>query len=213
MSRYEDNRAVPPDLNDLYDQLNAELFGGTLPKVHCAYYPGLTPMGRVHYNGRREGRWGTRQWHNVAITHIDVRPGLTSRAVRKTMTHEMCHVYELRTFGRGGHDRNFWDIMARCGYPKDHRFIDQQLGEGDYYTGKADSKERKQVKAKAIREAGVGPGSRVSTPWGAATVKSVTPGKGRRLTRLVVDFDVAVPTRGTFVKYGVPLKANMCTPM
>ncbi len=214
MSHYEDTRPLPATLDELYDQLNAELFGGTLPKIPCNYVTDMRSHGRIRYRGTKTGNWGSRQWHNVVLTDISLLPGMTVRAVRKTMVHEMCHAWELVFLGRGGHDTNWWDAMTRCGYPKDHTFRDAiGPGETDYYSGKQKVKQEKQANTQALRSVGISSGDRVTTPWGQATVKAMTPGKGWKKTRLTLDFDVPIRGRNGPIQFGVIIFADRCKPV
>lgn len=115
-----------PNLPKMYARLNKELFAGALPSdLPVVWNHRLKrSMGRAHY--RTEGRsWMSRK---LIPTKIDIKVNYASeRALRKTMVHEMCHVYEFIKNGKGGHNAFFWKVMADCGYPKGHTFD----GDGD----------------------------------------------------------------------------------
>jgi hypothetical protein len=77
------------DLNALFDELNRELFDGTLPKH------------RVH---RCESRAGERGFIDEQARTIWI---CTTHASRETLLHEMCHI------GTPGHGRRFRNKLRR----------------------------------------------------------------------------------------------------
>lgn len=212
-SHYEDSRPIPESAQDLFQQLNQELFGGELPDIPCSWNDRLSTLGVIHYRGIKVGRWGDRMWHDVSNFWIELRKGRSARAVRKTLCHEMCHAWELLNFGRGGHDPNFWRKMVLCGYPKDHAFHDELNEEGDYYSGKERLRQQRKSRRASV-EAEVTVGGRVATPWGGATVVAIEPGRGNRITRLTIRPDpLTAAMLSRPVGALVIVKATQCSPV
>ena len=103
-----------PNLMRLYQQLNAQYFDGQLPMLPCVYNSRLrTAMGRTLLE--RKGR--RRSWTPVLI---DISARLESAHLRKTMVHEMCHVWCCIHHEDTGHSELFWQKMSKCGYPIGH---------------------------------------------------------------------------------------------
>lgn len=63
----------------------------------------------------RKGR--RRSWTPVLI---DISARLESAHLRKTMVHEMCHVWCCIHHEDTGHSELFWQKMSKCGYPIGH---------------------------------------------------------------------------------------------
>ena len=104
------------DLNIMYDSLNKELFEGTLPKIPCIFNHRLTrSMGRTHMS--RKG--SKKKW---VPTKIDIKVGLSSEHLHKTMVHELCHVWAIHVHQSTAHSTVFWQKMLECGYPDGHTF-------------------------------------------------------------------------------------------
>ena len=113
---------------EVYHQLNAELFGDTLPDIP------------VYYNGRLRRVLGKAFYRrdndkNLIATGIEIRTKhrWTDRFFRKVITHEMCHVYAFTFHNEEGHKRNFWSKMKELGYPKTHDWDDSRPWERDVY--------------------------------------------------------------------------------
>ena len=103
-----------PELTNMYQMLNHQLFEGSLPEVPCLWNGRLRrTLGRtfVHRNSRRS------KWR---VTKIDIQSGLSDEVLHKTMVHEMCHVWCCIHHQQMGHTRVFWEKMAECGYPDGH---------------------------------------------------------------------------------------------
>lgn len=210
MSHHQDVRPVPTSAQDLFRQLNQELFGGSLPDIPCNWNSQMKHFGIIRYRGIKVGTWGDRMWHDVHSIRIDIVPGRSARATRKTMCHEMCHAWELLTFGRGGHDPNFWRKMEGCGYPRNHTFIDELPNEADYYSGKEKLRQQRKVRRKDVEDRAQ-VGCHVATPWGGATVTGIEPGKGNRITRLTILPDpLTAAMLGRPVGKQVVVKATVC---
>ena len=65
---------------------------------------------------------------------IDLRhPMVSTRLLRKTMVHEMCHLWVYLEHRERGHGPLFWKKMAECGYPDGHQFPDAKPDEIDRY--------------------------------------------------------------------------------
>jgi hypothetical protein len=103
------------DLNELYAQLNEELFGGVLPVIPCLLNGRLRKtLGRCHLRYCRKG-------DNWSVLKIDIQKALDPTVLRKTMVHEMCHAWAVLTHQERGHGPFFWLMMSACGYPDGHR--------------------------------------------------------------------------------------------
>ena len=128
---------VPDDLKALYLQLNAELFDGVLPCDLPVLWSSTLNKGRrktrchgkAYYRHTGTGARGHRQ--NCVPVKIEIALGMSGRQTRKTLVHEMCHIFCFQEFGEVGHGKQFWHKMRKCGYPKGHIFPNQQPGEGD----------------------------------------------------------------------------------
>ena len=131
----EDDRPIL-DLMVAYLEYNEKHFGGELPKdLQVIYNPRLRRIyGRccIKHSGKTGGKVGTRQGCSVAS--IDIKPGLTNRATRKTLVHEMCHAYAALKWGEVGHGPNFWLVMKKCGYHKGHDFANPKDRERDKWS-------------------------------------------------------------------------------
>ena len=103
-----------PILMNLYHQLNVQYFEGELPLLPCLYNRRLrTTMGRTLFE--RKGL--RRRWSPVMI---DVSSRLETAHLRKTMVHEMCHVWCSIHHQDISHSDIFWQKMSACGYPLGH---------------------------------------------------------------------------------------------
>ena len=131
----EDDRPIP-DLMQAYLEYNARFFGSVLPEdLRVVYNPRLRRIyGRcsIKHSGKSGGKPGTRQGCSVAS--IDIKPGLTDRATRKTLVHEMCHAYVALKWGEVGHGPNFWQLMKKCGYHRGHDFANPAKRERDKWS-------------------------------------------------------------------------------
>jgi len=132
-----DDRPVPSDIKSLYLELNNELFEGTLPVDLPVVFSATLNKGRrstrcygkAYYAASAFGKKGHRL--NCRPTKIEIAVGMTNRATRKTLVHEMCHAFCYKEFGEVGHGKQFWLKMRKCGYPKGHFFPNEQEGERD----------------------------------------------------------------------------------
>lgn len=105
-----------PDLNQMYDDLNLQLFDGELPKVQCVWNGRLTrSLGRTKYKRQNKSS----KWE---VFLIDIQFGLTDQHLHKTMVHEMCHVWAIHFYQDTRHSVRFWKQMNACGYPDGHTF-------------------------------------------------------------------------------------------
>lgn len=103
-----------PTLMTLYQQLNTQYFAAQLPSLPCVYNGRLrTAMGRTLLE--RKGR--RRRWTPVMI---DISSRLEEAHLRKTMVHEMCHVWCCIHHEDISHSEIFWQKMRDCGYPIGH---------------------------------------------------------------------------------------------
>ena len=131
----EDDRPVV-DLMEAYLEYNTSLFNDELPKdLQVIYNPRLRRIyGRcsIKHSGKTGGKPGTRQGCSVAS--INIKPGLTHRATRKTLVHEMCHAYAALKWGEVGHGPNFWQTMKKCGYHRGHDFANPGDRESDKWS-------------------------------------------------------------------------------
>ena len=108
------------EIQSYFEQLNADLFENKLPRVQCM------ENGRLR---KTFGRCHLKYCHQKKLwmaTKIDIRKGLTPEEMRKTMVHEMCHVWAVHFFQERGHGRQFWKQMKACGYPDGHRLFSGQ---------------------------------------------------------------------------------------
>ena len=133
---YEDNRPIPPILDVLYMDLNKELFDDELPEdLPIVVNPRLNrSFGRAVCTSEGKGkRRGTRK--NVKPVRIEISGThtFTNRHMRKTMTHEMCHIWAFIKFGEVGHGQMFWKKMRELKYPEGHVFENQLSSERDKY--------------------------------------------------------------------------------
>jgi hypothetical protein len=102
-------------VQQLYEQLNQELFEGNLPDIPCVENGRLKKtFGRCHMSFlRSQKKWEPKK--------IDIQKGLSSEQLRKTIVHEMCHAWASINYGETGHGKYFWHKMKECGYPDGHR--------------------------------------------------------------------------------------------
>ena len=131
----EDARPLE-SLEDMYDEYNHELFDGVLPTDLPVHWnaklrrsfgrAAMTSTGRGKQRGTRTG---------VKLVRIEIKPGLTARRTRKTLVHEMCHMWAAPTHGEVGHGPHFWQKMKKCGYPKGHFFANAKARETDKWAG------------------------------------------------------------------------------
>ena len=132
---YEDVRPIT-DLQYAYDEMNAELFGNELPDIPVEWNPRLrrcfakakcTSLGK----GKRRG---TRKNVRAIGIEVSANHAFTPRQLRKTLVHEMCHVWCFVKWGEVGHGPMFWKKMAEVKYPKGHVFHNQLDSERDVYS-------------------------------------------------------------------------------
>jgi len=132
-----DERPVPSDIKQLYLELNEELFDCVLPDtlpvlLSVKLNKGRsksTCYGKAYYEASGVSKKGHRS--NCRPIKIEIALGMTDRMTRKTLVHEMCHVFCFQEFGEVGHGKQFWMKMRKCGYPKGHIFPNEQSGERD----------------------------------------------------------------------------------
>ena len=126
-----DSRPVN-DLKDVYLKLNSELFDGCLPEdLEVIYSLTLNKgrsksivYGKCYYSSTGISKRGHRK--NCTAIKIEIKPGMTASETRKTLVHEMCHVFCFNRFGEVGHGRQFWIKMKKCGYPRGHELPSQR---------------------------------------------------------------------------------------
>ena len=131
LTPHEDSRPLE-SLEDMYDEYNHSLFGGALPEDLPVYWnPKLRrAYGKAFYTHAGKGKKrGTRT--NCKPHKIQIKPGLTDRMTRKTLVHEMCHIWAFQTHGEVGHGPHFWSMMGKCGYRRGHFFANQLERETD----------------------------------------------------------------------------------
>jgi hypothetical protein len=123
-------RKALPNLPAMYKKLNREYFGGELPIIPVTWNPRLKRcLGRAFYTRKYPEPYSACRDIKLIPTKIDIMVNYPSaRALRKTMVHEMCHVWEFIMNGDGGHNRFFWAKMKECGYPKGHSFPGDDAG-------------------------------------------------------------------------------------
>ena len=127
----EDNRPVGL-IDQLYLNLNDELFSSSLPKDIVVKYNGRLRrcLGKAFY------RWDD-FGHGPVMTPIRIeirrKHRWTNRFLRKVMIHEMCHIWAYQTYNEEGHGRQFWGKMKTLGYPKTHDWDDSKSYERDIY--------------------------------------------------------------------------------
>lgn len=130
-------------LEELYVELNEELFENSLPPVeqvklkYCTYEEAKDYLGLFECVKIFSPRPKMKEGSGV----ISIRQGMTSRQTRKTMVHEMCHLATMIRFFSMNHCENFWRLMKSVGYDKSHRFIDQLDCEQDIFSQKNENKE------------------------------------------------------------------------
>ena len=106
------------NLINLYHDLNKEFFGHSLPTITVVWNSRLKrALVRCHYLLSYSS-------FKLVAFKIDIQTGLTGESLRKTMVHEMCHVWAVNFFQEKGHGKQFWKKMAECGYPDGHRVED-----------------------------------------------------------------------------------------
>ena len=122
------NTQPTSDLNQMYDQLNTQLFEGKLPKIPCVWNGRLTKsLGRTKYKRKnKSAKW--------KVFMIDIQRGITDQHLHKTMVHEMCHVWAYHFHNEGGHGKKFWGKMCELGYPKTHCWDDALSCEKDIWS-------------------------------------------------------------------------------
>ena len=132
-----DERPIPSDIKQLYLDLNEELFDGILPVSLPVIFSAKLNKGRrksvcygkAYYTSSGVSKKGHRE--NCKPTLIEIAIGMSDRQTRKTLVHEMCHVFCFQEYGEVGHGKQFWFKMRKCGYPKGHIFPNEQEGEKD----------------------------------------------------------------------------------
>ena len=132
-----DDRPVPADIKQLYLEFNRELFDCVLPEDLTVVFSESLNKGRrktrcygkAYYSSRGIAKRGHRK--ACKPVKIEIATGLSDRMTRKTLVHEMCHVFCFQEYGEVGHGKQFWMKMRKCGYPKGHIFPNEQKGERD----------------------------------------------------------------------------------
>ncbi len=109
-----------PELINLYHKLNQDLFDGALPDIPCIWNTRLRRSFGRTFVQRKSKRM---KW---SVSKIDLQSGLTGEVLRKTMVHEMCHVWCCIHHQQMGHTKDFWKKMADCGYPDGHKISDSE---------------------------------------------------------------------------------------
>jgi len=124
----EDKRPVS-GLRSCYQQLNDELFDGSLPSdLQVTYNARLRRMlGKAFYRSECDG--------NMIPIRIEIqrKHRWTNRFLRKVLIHEMCHIWAYQVHNEDGHGRMFWSKMKELGYPKTHDWDDSEHYERDIY--------------------------------------------------------------------------------
>jgi len=107
---FEDNMV---NLNELFDDINAEHFEGKISKIPCHWNKRMTTTaGRVFYKMNP-----FKGAHNP--THIELsyklfkNNNMDLKKITRTMQHEMTHAYLIEHFGERGHTKRFQSIMTR----------------------------------------------------------------------------------------------------
>jgi hypothetical protein len=127
-------------LEDLYHELNVELFGGGLHRVHEVKLQWVDPKKARGFLGRIHMKWSSSRPLRGSVL-IQVRTGMTPRHTRKVMAHEMAHLAAAMEDGSLKHNGTFWSWMERIGYGKHHRFEGETAGERDLYTDKSEKRQ------------------------------------------------------------------------
>jgi predicted SprT family Zn-dependent metalloprotease len=124
-----DDRPIPADIKKLYEEINRESFGSTLPDLPVLWASGevTNVLGMAYYRQTPNGL--------VFPTRIEIGSeyAWTPRFLRKVMTHEMCHVWCYEEFNELDHTPNFWRKMTELGYPPSHVFPNSAAPEFDHY--------------------------------------------------------------------------------
>ena len=115
-----------PNLEKMYSEYNADLFGGALPVLPVSWNARLRKsLGRCRFKRVKAG---------YTPVGIDIQyPYASERQLRKTLVHEMCHVWACLEKGETAHGPWFWLKMEACGYPDGHRFPNAGSFEIDAY--------------------------------------------------------------------------------
>ena len=124
----EDKRPIS-SVKALYNELNQELFGGSLPKIEVKMNGRLKKtLGKAFYTIETGGR--------LCPKSIEIKKDhhWTPRFLRKVMTHEMCHVWSYQNHNEDGHGQMFWSKMKELGYPKTHTWPDALSFEKDIWS-------------------------------------------------------------------------------
>jgi hypothetical protein len=163
MKHRNDNRPWT-DLKDLYTEINAELFGSSLPPAEELGIYLRSKAEMKDHLGNIQMAWS----RNVGETRhrpirwsicIKIQDGLSNRQTRKTMAHEMAHLAAAMEDGTLKHNTTFWRIMERIGYGKHHRFPDAGPMEEDVFTAASEKRQaawhwRKQPRLSAVKVSG-----------------------------------------------------------
>ena len=124
----EDNRPVS-SVKALYNELNNELFDGTLPKIKIVMNGRLRKhLGKAFFTVNGDG--------SLNPTRIEIKKNhkWSSRFLRKVMIHEMCHIWAYHFHNESGHGKKFWAKMKELGYPKTHCWDDALACEKDIWS-------------------------------------------------------------------------------
>ena len=99
-------------IQEQYQRFNQECFAGQLPDIPCSVNSRLRKtLGRCRF--QRKGR-------RIVPIAIEIKKGLSDGVLRKTLLHEMSHVWAMVFHKETGHGAWFWMKMTALGYPKGH---------------------------------------------------------------------------------------------
>jgi len=125
----EDVRPVY-SIKNLYRELNEELFNDELPRALEVKMNGRLRkyLGKAYYSYGSDGE--------LVPLRIEIKKNhrWTSRFLRKTMTHEMCHIWAYQFHNESKHGQKFWRKMKDLGYPKTHCWDNAKSFEKDIYS-------------------------------------------------------------------------------
>lgn len=110
INEYDENQNILEtaiDLNEEYNKLNQQLFGGKLPEVPLKFGPTKRSYGRVVGTVNRMTR-------EVKVSFLEISEfyKMTYRQFKNILAHEMIHVYQMAVMQeKGGHG---WDFMREA---------------------------------------------------------------------------------------------------
>lgn len=105
-----------PRLNQMYADLNARHFSGTLPVLQVLWEPRLDEVGRLAAQMYTlEGMFGHVGRHSVILLNPDLQPD--SKALARALSHEMVHAYLFSTGDTtSDHGPAFQNVLSRLSY-------------------------------------------------------------------------------------------------